>query len=171
MTIEYFFTENTLATPEQNLLQRVVIRAVQDAFLKNKYYRWDAWNWFHGSTKDYRLVCQLAGIPADLLRQTMIETVFFNYLIQKGGITMKKGNKIQFKFELPKSELKVKKAKRSLSEMFDLARQAKSIFRAIYSQQELDKAIGSLTLNDIIKICKQSRYELEEEAAHEVNNG
>jgi hypothetical protein len=64
---------------------------------------------------------------------------------------------------LPKSKLKIRKVRTTLSERFDIARRAKAIFRAIYSQQELDKAIGSLTLNDILKICEQSDFELNAE--------
>jgi hypothetical protein len=101
----------------------------------------------------------------------MLETIFLNYLIKKGGFIMNKGTNTQLIFELPNTGLKQRKSKARLAEMFEITRQAKSIFRAIYSQQELDKAIGSLTLNDIIQICKQSRYELEEEAAQEANNG
>jgi hypothetical protein len=165
------FSENASIIPEQNLWKSVVTQAVRDAFSNDHYHRWSAWAWFHGDTNDYRWTCQLAGIAADRLRQTMIETVFLNYLIQKGGFIMNKGTKNQFKYELPKSKLKIRKSRTTLSEKFDIARRAKAIFRAIYSQQELDKAIGSLTLNDILKICEQSDFELNAEAELEADNG
>jgi hypothetical protein len=169
--MKLFFTEQNLAMPEQNLCRSIVMRAVRDAFSKNKYHRWDAWSWFHSNSRDYREICDFAGISPEYLRKTMLETIFLNYLIKKGGFIMNKGTNTQLNFELPNTGLKQRKSKARLAEMFEITRQAKSIFRAIYSQQELDKAIGSLTLNDIIKICKQSRYELEEEAVQEANNG
>jgi hypothetical protein len=102
----------------------------------------------------------MAGISADQLRQTMIETIFYNNLNQKGEFIMKKGTKTQMKIEWPDSAPKIRQSHKSLSKQFDIARQAKAVFRAIYSQQELDKAIGSLTLQDILNICKQTEFEL-----------
>jgi hypothetical protein len=112
----------------------------------------------------------MAGISANLLRQTMIETIFFNHLIQKGGSPMKNVTKVQFNIELPESALNFRKSEISISKKFTIARRAKSIFRAIYNQQELDKAIGSLTLQDIINICEQSEFELDAEAELEAEN-
>ncbi|MDR1207852.1 MAG: hypothetical protein LBJ89_00710, partial [Holosporales bacterium] len=79
------FSERASTLPEQNLWRSVVTQAVRDAFSNEQYHRWSAWAWFYGDTSDYRWTCQLAGIAADRLRQAMIETVFLNYLIQKGG--------------------------------------------------------------------------------------
>jgi hypothetical protein len=138
----------TPRTPEQNLWKSVILQAIHDAFSKNKFLRWRAWAWFYYGSHDYCKVCDMAGISADRLRQTMIETVLFNNLIQKGDFTME--------------DLITKKAK-TVTQKFDLARRAKAIFRAIYNQQELDKAIGSLTLQDILNICKQSELEIDAE--------
>jgi hypothetical protein len=105
----------------------------------------------------------MAGVSADLVRKTMIETVFYNNLNQKGVFIMKKGTKTQIKIEWPDSAPKIRQSHKSLTKQFDIARRAKAIFRAIYNQQDLDKAIGSLTLQDILNICKQSDFELEAE--------
>jgi hypothetical protein len=105
----------------------------------------------------------MAGVCADSLRETMIETVFFNYLIQKGGFSMSNLIVNPIKNTPFKAKRGNQKPPERLAEKFDTARRAKSIFRAIYSQQELDKAIGSLTLRDIINICKQSECELDAE--------
>ena len=55
-----------------------------------------------------------------------------------------------------------------LAKEFALARKAKSIFRAIYTQQDINKAIGQLSLQDIINICSQSE---EESSQGKVNGG
>jgi hypothetical protein len=158
-------------TPEQNLWKNVVTQAVRDAFSKDEEHKRRAWAWFFRRSRDYGLVCEMAGISADSLRQTLIETVFFNHLVQKGGFIMKNlvNKQIkteQFEHEAFGVELQeigrgLQKIHKSLTKQFEIARRAKAIFRAIYSQQELDKAIGSLTLQDIINICKQSEYELD----------
>jgi hypothetical protein len=159
--------------PEQNLWRSVVTQAVRDAFSKDEYYRWRAWVWFYNGSSDYCQVCELAGISADRLRQTMIETIFFNYLTLKGGITMQPNKPFKKKILKDKKRKMLasdNKVEKSLNKQFDTARRAKSIFSAIYSQQELDKAIGNLTLQDIINICKQSEAELDAEAILEANN-
>jgi hypothetical protein len=160
----------TSPTPEQNLWKSVVTQAVRDAFSPDEYHQRRAWTWFFRKSRDYFLVCEFAGISADSLRKTMIETVFFNHIIQKGGLIMKNTKKIQFKIELPEKDPKLQNPTKSIVKKFEIARRAKSIFSAIYSQQELDKAIGSLTLQDIIDVCKQSEDELDAEAAWEAEN-
>jgi hypothetical protein len=149
--------------PEQNLWRSVVSQAVHDAFSKNEYHRWRAWVWVYHRSRDYSKVCDLAGISADRLRETMIETIFLNYLIQKGGFSMSNLTIKPIKTTPFKVKRGHQKTPQSLAEKFDTARRAKSILRAIYGQQELKKAIGSLTLHDIINICKQSECELDAE--------
>jgi hypothetical protein len=149
--------------PEQNLWKSVVLQAIHDAFSKNEFYRWRAWAWFYNNSVDYQRVCEMADFSPNLLRETMIEAVFYNHLIQKGAFIMKKGTKTQVKVEWPDSAPKIRQSRTSLTKQFDIARRAKAILRAIYNQQELHKAIGSLTLQDILNICEQSDFELEAE--------
>ncbi|MDR1551813.1 MAG: hypothetical protein LBS14_04015 [Holosporaceae bacterium] len=162
------FMESTSTMPEKNLWRSVVAQAVRDAFSKNEFHRWRAWVWFFHDSRDYCRVCEFAGVDADCLRQTMLETVFFNHLIQKGGITMSDVTKVQSEIEL--TDPSFTKPTTSVSKKFTIARRAKAIFSAIYTQQELDKAIGSLTLRDIIDICQQSEDQLDAEAALEADN-
>jgi hypothetical protein len=157
-----------LRMPEQNLWKSVVLQAIHDAFSKNKFLRWRAWAWFYNNSNDYRHVCDMAGISADQLRQKMIETIFYNNLIQKGGFFMNEFAVKTIKTEQVESKLfeierDLKRVHKSLTKQFDIARRAKAILHAIYDQQELDKAIGRLTFQDILNICKQSEFEIDAE--------
>jgi hypothetical protein len=58
-----------------------------------------------------------------------------------------------------KVEINILKDDCKIEQPFERLRQTKAIFRAIYSRHELDKAIGDLTLNDILNICEQSDIE------------
>jgi hypothetical protein len=141
-------------TPEQNLWQSVVTQAVRDAFYGDEYHRYRALSWFYRDSADYRNVCQMANVQSGRIRSAILETIFFNYFL-KGDFFM--------------NDL-AQQPQKTLPQKFEYARRARSIFRAIYSQQELDKAIGSLTLQDIINICQQSEDELDAEAAWEAEN-
>ncbi|GHS94955.1 hypothetical protein AGMMS49949_09050 [Alphaproteobacteria bacterium] len=141
-------------TPEQNLWQGVVTQAIRDAFSTSEpYAQRQAWAWFYSNSGDYRSVCIMAGIMPEKLRKALIEKVFFTHLLQKGELKMKDLN-------IPKTTSLHEESR--LAQEFILARKTKALFRALYSQQELDKEIGKLNLQDIINICRQSEIEEQE---------
>jgi hypothetical protein len=138
--------------PEQTLWCSVITRAVHDAFLTDERHWQSAWRWFYRNSGNYRFVCTLANVNSEQLRKNLIETIFFTNLINKGEIKMTNS-------EL--NNLDFKKGTNNLEKVFETARRAKAIFCAIYSQQELNKAIGSLSLRDIFNICEKAEAILE----------
>ncbi|MDR3327420.1 MAG: hypothetical protein LBT04_04745 [Prevotellaceae bacterium] len=158
------------STPEQKLWRSVITQAISDAFSRDYDNSWRAWCWFYNNFSEYRWVCSMAGIPSEKLRKNILEKVFFMHLFQKGELKMNKTNESEKEVSQSTSQ---KKQIRSIAREFQLVSEAKALFRAIYSQQELDKQIGRLTLQDIFNmiiptkssilrgppICRQSRSE------------
>lgn len=130
-----------MTTPEQNLWKGVITQALRDAFSNDPLPQRRAWSWFFHHSNDYRWVCSMAGVVPERLRRRLIEKVFLRHLRQKGEQSM----------ETPPSLKQI--------QGFQQMRQAHAIFRSLYTQQDLDKAIGKLTLQDILNICKQSKIE------------
>lgn len=128
-----------MLTPEQHLWQAVIVQAIRDAVSDNSLQQQRAWTWFF--TNDYRWVCTMAGLQPDKLRRKLIEQFVIQPITQEGVCTMQK--------------------KPTESQ----EREAKALLRALYTQQNLTKEIGQLTLQDVLALCQQSRAE-EEKITH-----
>lgn len=123
-----------MLTPEQHLWQAVIVQAIHDAVSDNSLHQQRAWTWFF--TSDYRWVCTMAGIQPDKLRRKLIEQFVIQPIMhQKGVCTMQKN---------PTESQE---------------REAKALLRALYTQQNLKKEIGQLTLQDVLALCQQRRTE------------
>ncbi len=75
---------NETVLPEQQLWCAVLFLAIQDALGKNTIgskdiygLKQDTQNWFYYGSRDYRKVCELAGLDADEVQHAVL-----NYLTQ-----------------------------------------------------------------------------------------
>ena len=76
-------------TPEQRLFQSVVLTAVMDATNESETSRdalmnkRDADAWLRGNRKDYRLICSMAGMDPDFVREAYLAGRIDRELIRK----------------------------------------------------------------------------------------
>lgn len=129
--------------PEQALWKAVLTQASRDIFTPTSALEQKkALAWVYTHSQDYQRVCHMAGIQAKAFRMAILEALFFKNLIQKGELKMEKTKPVY---------------QNRLKEDFALIQKAKALFRALYSQQDLEKAIGKLSFQDCLNLCRETR--------------
>lgn len=126
-------------SPEQILWRAVLDQAFQDiaTHYRSEQGKRNALVWVYYNTRDFQTVCQMAGITPSVFRRAVLEYLFFRNLIQKGELTM---------------DLNLQPRKKQTVNL-EAVQKAKALFQALYSQHDLDKAIGQLTFQDCLNLC------------------
>ncbi|GHS91909.1 hypothetical protein AGMMS49949_03100 [Alphaproteobacteria bacterium] len=143
-----------ISNPEQDLWKAVIAQAIRDIFTRSSaLHRKSALAWFYYNSRDYKQVCQLASVDSRQLRKAILEALFLRPLIKKGK---------KHRGKLKKHVAQTKDYE------FVVVEKAKALFQALYSQQDLDKAIGKLSFQDCLDLCSRiEKKTIEKEVSHD----
>lgn len=128
--------------PEQTLWQAVLTQAVRDILRPSAVFEQrKALAWVYYSARDFQTVCHMAGVIPRSFRRAVLEALFFKNLVQQGVLTMKPSL--------------TNPSQTSLAYDCAVIHKAKALFQALYAEADLDKAIGNLSFQDCLDLCKQ----------------